>query len=74
MFRLPRVIIRPSLEQIQDYLSSSCTLGSQALTIGGINIVKVHICILYLYVLDKHFGMTNIKKSCRENENTFCVQ
>jgi len=43
MFRIPRVIIRPSMEQIQDYLSSSCTLGSKALTIGGINIVKLHI-------------------------------
>jgi hypothetical protein len=42
MFRLLRVIIRPSMEQIQDYLSSSCTLGSQAFTVGCINIVKVH--------------------------------
>ena len=38
MFRL-----RPSMEQIQDYLSSSCTLGSQALTKGGINIVKLKV-------------------------------
>jgi len=35
MFRLPRVIIRPSMEPIQDDLSLSCTLGSQALTEGG---------------------------------------
>jgi len=32
MFRLSRVIFRPYEEQIQDYLSVSCTLGSQALT------------------------------------------
>jgi len=50
MFRLPRVIIRPSTEQIQDYLSSSCTLGSHALTIGGINIVKVHIDWRFIFV------------------------
>ena len=50
MFRLPRVIIRPSVEQIQDYLSSSCTLGSQALTIGGIIIVKVHVNGINIYL------------------------
>jgi hypothetical protein len=53
MFRLPQVIIRPSMEQMQDYLSSSCTLGSQALTIVGINIVKVHIngnIYIYIYI------------------------
>ena len=52
MFRLPRVIIRPSVEQIQDYLNSSCTLGSQALTIGGINIIKVHISGNNIYTLN----------------------
>jgi len=30
MFRLSRVIFRPYKEQIQGYLSVSCTLGSQA--------------------------------------------
>jgi len=39
------------MEQIQDYLSSSCTLGYQALTVGGINTVKVHINgYIYIYI------------------------
>jgi len=40
------------MEQIQDYLSSSCTPGSQVLTIGGINIVKVHIDGNNIYTLN----------------------
>ena len=52
MFRLLRVIIRPSMEQIKDYLSSPFTLGSQALTTGGINIVKVHINGNNIYTLN----------------------
>ena len=43
MFRFSRVIIRPSKEQVQGYLSISFTQGSQALTEGGVIIITVHI-------------------------------
>ena len=49
MFRLPRVIIRSSMEPIQDYLSSSCTLGS--LTKGGMyKCYKTHVMVVILYI------------------------
>jgi len=40
------------MEQIQDYLISSCTLGSKALTVGGINNVKIHINSNNIYTSD----------------------
>jgi hypothetical protein len=43
MFRLSRVIFRAYKEQIQGYLSVSCTLGSQALTKCGVVIITVYI-------------------------------
>jgi hypothetical protein len=43
MFRLSRVIIRPSKEQVQGYLNILCTLGSHALTKDGMIIVKVYV-------------------------------
>ena len=43
MFRFSLVIISPYKEQVQDCLSISCTLGSQALTKGGVIIITVHI-------------------------------
>jgi len=44
MFRLSQVIFRPSKEQVQCYLSISCTLGSHVLTKVDIIIVKVKKC------------------------------
>jgi hypothetical protein len=42
MFRLLRVILRPSTELIQDYLITSALWDPVALTIGGV-IVQVHV-------------------------------
>jgi hypothetical protein len=68
MFLLSRIIIRSYKEQVQGYLSISCTLGSQALTKGGVIIITVHSIymmkgcvltdILYLYILDKGPGVS----------------
>jgi hypothetical protein len=42
MFRLLRVILRPSTEQIQNYLITSALWDPVALTIGGV-VVHVHV-------------------------------
>jgi len=43
MFRISRFIFRPYKEQIQGYLSVSCTLGSQVLTKCAVIIITVYI-------------------------------
>ena len=48
MVRLSRFIIRPYKEKVQGYLSISCNLGSQALTKGGVIIIKPNLCV-YMY-------------------------
>ena len=63
MFRLPRVIIRPSMEANEDYLSSLCTLGSQALTKSGTNIVK-YIPMVMIYTQDVPGGMCQTSGGC----------
>jgi len=42
IFRLLRVIIRPSNEPTQDYLIPSALWDPVALTMGGVIVVKVH--------------------------------
>ena len=44
MFRLLRVIIRPSSELIQDYLIPSALWDPVALTIVGAIVLWVHVC------------------------------
>ena len=43
MFRLLRVILRPSTEPIQDYLLTSALWDPVALTIGGVIVVPVDV-------------------------------
>jgi hypothetical protein len=43
MFRLLRVILRPSTEPIQDYLFTSALWDPVALTIGVVIVVQVHV-------------------------------
>ena len=43
MFRLLRVILRPSTELIQDYLITSALWDPVALTIGGVIVVQVRV-------------------------------
>ena len=43
MFRLHRVILRPSTEPIQDYLITSALWDAVALTVGGVMVVQVHV-------------------------------
>ena len=43
MFRLLRVILRPSTEPIQDYLITSALWDPVALTVGGVMVVQVHV-------------------------------
>ena len=51
-YYISQVNIRPSKEQVQGYPSILCTLGSQALTKGGIIIVKIHIGSYNTHILD----------------------
>ena len=43
MFRILRVIIRPSNEPIQDYLTRSALRDPIALTIGGVTVVLIYV-------------------------------
>jgi len=47
MYRLLRVIIRPSSELIQDYLIPSALWHPVALTIVGAIVLWVHVCYYY---------------------------
>ena len=49
MFRLLRVIIRPSSELIQDYLIPSALWDPVALTIVGAVVLWVHVCYYSVY-------------------------
>ena len=49
MFRLLRVIIRPSSELIQDYLIPSALWDPVSLTIVGAIVLWVHICYYSVY-------------------------
>jgi len=49
MFRLLRVIIRPSNELTQDYLIPSALWNPVALTIVGVIVLWVHVCYYSVY-------------------------
>jgi len=49
MFRLRRVIIRPSNELTQDYLIPSALWDPVALTIGVVIVLWVHVCYYSAY-------------------------
>jgi len=49
MFRLLRVIIRPSSELIQNYLISSALCDPVALTVVGAIVLWVHVCYYSVY-------------------------
>jgi len=49
MFRLLRVIIRPSSELIQNYLIPSALWDPVALTIVGAIVLWVHVCYYSVY-------------------------
>jgi len=51
MFRLLRVIIRPSNEPIQDYTIPSALWDPVALTIGGVIVLWVHVNLINFSVL-----------------------
>jgi len=46
MFRLLRVIIRPSNEPTQDYLIPSALWDPVALTVGGVIVLWVHVKLI----------------------------
>jgi len=49
MFRLLRVIVRPSSEMIQNYLTPSALWDPVALTIVGAILLLVHVCYYSVY-------------------------
>ena len=49
MFRLLRVIIRPSNELTQDYLTASALWDPVALTVVGAIVLWVHVCYYSTY-------------------------
>jgi len=51
MFRLPRVIIRPSNEATQDYVIPSALWDPVAFTIGGVIVLRVHVNLINYSVL-----------------------
>jgi hypothetical protein len=57
MFRLLRVIIRPSNEPIQDYLIHIVLWDPVALTIGGVIAVQVHVSRINCSVLLQYMGL-----------------
>ena len=62
MFRLLRVIIRPSSDLIQNYLIPSALWDPVALTIVGAIVLWVHICYYSVYMYPQYYCTNYCKR------------